>query len=56
VELVQRLNSYLKGKGEAFAGLRDALAEEIVRAWPEMRGEVEEAVGGGEGVVERREG
>ncbi|KAI4236134.1 MAG: hypothetical protein L6R40_006259 [Gallowayella cf. fulva] len=41
VELVQKANQYLKGKGEAFAGFRDALAEEMVRAWPEMKTDVD---------------
>ncbi|KAL8854845.1 MAG: hypothetical protein Q9221_000351 [Calogaya cf. arnoldii] len=41
VELVQKGNQYLKGKSEAFTGFRDALAEEMVRAWPEIKTSVE---------------
>ncbi|KAL8676635.1 MAG: hypothetical protein Q9186_006862 [Xanthomendoza sp. 1 TL-2023] len=40
VELVQKSNQYLKGKSEAFADFRDALAEEMVKAWPEMQTDV----------------
>ena len=40
VELVQKQNQYLKGKSEAFAGFRDMLAEEIVKAIPELKNEV----------------
>lgn len=41
VEAVQRNNQYLKGKSEAFAGFRDMLAEEIIKAIPDSKGEVE---------------
>ena len=44
---------YLKGKSEAFAGFRDMLAEEIVKAMPEEEARVREIVegrGGGEAV------
>ncbi|KAL6713332.1 RNA polymerase II mediator complex subunit [Lecanora helva] len=47
VEAVQKSNQYLKGKSEAFAGFRDMLAEEIVRAKPESENEVRRVVGGG---------
>ncbi|KAL8810400.1 MAG: hypothetical protein Q9223_002468 [Gallowayella weberi] len=40
VELVQKSNQYLKGKSEAFADFSSALAEEMVRAWPEMKTDV----------------
>ncbi|KAL8773029.1 MAG: hypothetical protein Q9209_002049 [Squamulea sp. 1 TL-2023] len=40
VELVQKGNQYLKGRSEAFTGFRDALAEEMVKAWPEMKNDV----------------
>lgn len=40
VELVQRGNSYLKGKGEALASLRDKLATEMLKEWPEMKDEI----------------
>lgn len=31
----------MKGKSEAFTGFRDALADEITKAWPDMRRDVE---------------
>lgn len=46
VESVQRNNMYLKGKSEAFAGFRDMLADEIVKAMPEEEGRVREIVAG----------
>ncbi|KAL9603284.1 MAG: hypothetical protein Q9219_001307 [cf. Caloplaca sp. 3 TL-2023] len=46
VELVQKNNQYLKGKSEAFMGFRDALADEMIKAWPEMRRDVEEVLQG----------
>ena len=53
VELVQRGNAYLRGKSEALQGFRDALAEEMVREWPEMEGLVGKVVEGkGEGVTD----
>ena len=52
VESVQRNNMYLKGKSEAFAGFRDLLAEEIVKAMPEEEGRVREIIKGrGKGEV-----
>lgn len=45
VEVAQRMNQQLKGKSEAFAGFRDALAREIAAALPELRGEVEGVLG-----------
>ena len=41
VELVQKSNQYLKGRSEAFTRFRDELAEEMVKAWPEMKMDVE---------------
>ncbi|MCJ1226900.1 RNA polymerase II mediator complex subunit [Toensbergia leucococca] len=46
VELAQKGNQYLKGKSEAFAAFRDVLAEEIVRAMPEMKAEVGRVMAG----------
>ena len=40
IEVVQRGNRYLKGKSEAFAGFRDVLAEEIVKAKPQSKSDV----------------
>lgn len=48
VELAQKQNQYLKGKSEAFAGFRDVLAEEIVKAIPELTEEVEKRIEGRE--------
>ena len=45
VEAVQRNNQYLKGKSEAFAGFRDMLAEEIVKAKPDAEAEVWSVLG-----------
>lgn len=36
----------MKGKSEAFAGFRDALAEEMVKAWPEMKADVDKVLQG----------
>lgn len=52
VEAVQRSNQYLKGKSEAFAGFRDILAEEINKAIPECKGDVERILAGNSTVVE----
>ncbi|KAI4101256.1 MAG: hypothetical protein LQ339_005183 [Xanthoria mediterranea] len=41
VELVQKGNQYLKGRSEALTGFRDALGEEMVKAWPEMKTDVD---------------
>ncbi|KAL8727912.1 MAG: hypothetical protein Q9166_005738 [cf. Caloplaca sp. 2 TL-2023] len=46
IELVQKSNQYLKGKSEAFTGFRDVLAEEMVKAWPEMKTDVEKVLQG----------
>ncbi|KAL8635248.1 MAG: hypothetical protein Q9228_007242 [Teloschistes exilis] len=48
VELVQKSNQYMKGKSEAFAGFRDAMAQEIVKAWPEMKADVDQVLREGE--------
>ncbi|KAL8831549.1 MAG: hypothetical protein Q9170_005249 [Blastenia crenularia] len=44
VELVQKNNQYLKGKSEALSGFRDALVDEMVKAWPEMKKDVEDVL------------
>lgn len=46
MEAVQRSNQYLKGKSEAFAGFRDMLAEEMIKAIPECKGDVEKILAG----------
>lgn len=46
MEAVQRSNQYLKGKSEAFAGFRDMLAEEMIKAFPECKGDVEKILAG----------
>lgn len=46
MEAVQRSNQYVKGKSEAFAGFRDMLAEEIVKAKPDAEAEVKEILEG----------
>jgi len=46
VEALQRSNQFLKGKSEAFAGFRDMLAEEIIKAKPEAEAEVKSIVEG----------
>ena len=43
---MQRSNQYLKGKSEAFAGFRDMLAEEMIKAIPECKGDVESILAG----------
>jgi len=50
VELVQRGNAYVKGKSEALASFRDALAEEMVRELDGMEGLVALATGKGQEV------
>ncbi|MCJ1448951.1 MAG: RNA polymerase II mediator complex subunit [Stictis urceolatum] len=52
VELVQRGNAYLKGKSEGLKGLKDALAQEIVKEWPEMEGIVGKVLKGEGGGVD----
>lgn len=44
VELVQAKNQQLKGKSEAFAQFRDALAREIRGAMPEIADDVDKVV------------
>lgn len=46
MEAVQKSNQYLKGKSEAFAGFRDMLAEEMIKAIPECKGGVEKILAG----------
>lgn len=46
VEIVQKNNQHLKGKSEAFAGFRDILSEEIVKAMPELKTEVAQRLAG----------
>ena len=48
---MQRSNQYLKGKSEAFAGFRDMLAEEMIKAIPECKGDVERILAGGGAVL-----
>jgi mediator of RNA polymerase II transcription subunit 10 len=51
VELVRRMNQLARGKEMAFVRFRDVLAEEMGRAMPELRADVErviEATGGKE--------
>ena len=48
MEAVQKSNQYLKGKSEAFAGFRDVLAEEMIKAIPECKGDVERILAGSE--------
>lgn len=40
VELVQRLNQQLKGRSEAYADFRDALAREMTSALPDCRDDI----------------
>ncbi|MCJ1401172.1 RNA polymerase II mediator complex subunit [Xylographa trunciseda] len=47
VELVQRGNAYVRRKSEALGAFRDALAEEVLREWPECEGWVRGVVGAG---------
>lgn len=46
MELAQKQNQYLNGKSEAFAGFRNILAEEIVKAVPRSEDEVKKIVEG----------
>ncbi|KAL8843928.1 MAG: hypothetical protein Q9176_001623 [Flavoplaca citrina] len=46
IELVQKSNQYLKGRSETLTGFRDVLAEEIVKAWPEMKTDVDNVLEG----------
>ncbi|KAL9042825.1 MAG: hypothetical protein Q9180_000306 [Flavoplaca navasiana] len=46
IELVQKSNQYLKGRSEALTGFRDVLAEEMVKAWPEMKTDVDNVLEG----------
>lgn len=48
---MQRSNQYLKGKSEAFAGFRDRLAEEIVKAIPGCKEDVQRILEGNGEVV-----
>ena len=47
VELVQKSNADLKGKSEAFAVFRDILAEDMTRAMPEKKGDIQRVQAGG---------
>lgn len=51
MEAVQRSNQYLKGKSEAFAGFRDVLAEEMIKAIPECKGDVEKVLAGSDAIT-----
>lgn len=44
VELVQKVNQKLKGRSQAYADFRDALAREIMGALPECREDIRRAV------------
>ncbi|KAL8939162.1 MAG: hypothetical protein Q9216_003516 [Gyalolechia sp. 2 TL-2023] len=46
VELAQKNNQFLKAKSEALTGFRDSLADEMVKAWPEMKKDVDEVLRG----------
>ena len=52
VELVQQGNKYLKGKSQAFADFRDALAKDMVAEWPEMKDAVDRVLEGKGGGLE----
>ena len=63
VELIQRNKSHLQGKSEALLNFRDVLAEEISRAWPELKEPVQDVLDGkgakmpaGENGVKEEEG
>ena len=51
MEAVQRSNSYLKGKSEAFAGFRDMLAEEMIKAIPESKEDVDKVLAGSGAII-----
>jgi mediator of RNA polymerase II transcription subunit 10 len=58
VELTRKSNQLLKGKMEAFASFRDALAHEMGTAMPELAEEIERVVvgtGGSSDVVVKEE-
>lgn len=46
METLQKSNRFLKGRSEAFAGFRDMLAEEIIKAKPEAEAEVKNILEG----------
>ena len=48
---MQKSNQYLKGKSEAFAGFRDILADEMIKAIPECKGDVEKVLAGSRAVT-----
>ncbi len=48
VELVQKLNQFLKGKSEAIGGFRDVLAEEMMKSMPEMKDDITKVLEGRE--------
>ena len=47
VELVQKSNTDLKGKSEAFACFRDILAEDLLQIMPDKRADVQRVQAGG---------
>lgn len=52
VELVQKSNQFLKGRGEAFAKFRDILAEDIIKGFPELQDDVQKILDNAKGTVE----
>ncbi|KAL8989635.1 MAG: hypothetical protein Q9169_008318 [Polycauliona sp. 2 TL-2023] len=46
VELVQKGNQYLKGRSGALTGFRNVLADEMIKAWPEMKTDVDNVLQG----------
>ncbi|KAI9854424.1 MAG: RNA polymerase II mediator complex subunit [Vezdaea acicularis] len=52
VELVQKSNQFLKGRGEAFAKFRDILAEDIIKGFPELQEDVQKILDNAKGTVE----
>jgi mediator of RNA polymerase II transcription subunit 10 len=51
VEAARKSNQLMKGKTEAFAGMRDALADAMRTAMPELSEDVDRAVEATGGVV-----
>ena len=47
MELVQKSNTDLKGKSEAFACFRDILAEDLLQIMPDKRADVQRVQAGG---------
>lgn len=49
--MIQRLNQQLKGRSQAYADFRDALAREMMGALPDCRDDVNKIVGSTGGKV-----